>query len=80
MLIRCLAPLLCLVALAACNRPCAHRETLTGLDGGSVPCVQHADCPRPSSTLVCGMTEDQTRECIGCEQNTCVHWVPGACP
>ena len=43
MLIRCLAPLLCLVALAACNRPCAHRETLTGLDGGSVPYVQHAD-------------------------------------
>ena len=43
-------------------------------------CVQNADCPRPSSVLVCSEREDQLRDCIACSNNLCVRYRPEACP
>ena len=75
------ALLISLVFVAtACGRVCPRAESLTGLDGGAVTCVQNTDCPRPSSVLVCGQNEDQLRGCIGCTNNLCVHYHPEACP
>lgn len=66
--------------LLGCGRLCARAEPLTGLDGGASTCVQSTDCSRPSSVLVCGETEDQRRDCIGCTANRCVRYRPEACP
>jgi len=76
---RALAVLLLLTA-AACGRICPRTEPLTSTDGGAQPCVQNTDCPRPSSVLVCGSAEDQLRDCIGCTNNVCIHYVREACP
>ncbi|MFT3713135.1 MAG: hypothetical protein QM817_36230 [Archangium sp.] len=72
--------LVVLGATTGCNRVCPDEEPLAGLDGGTVPCVQNTDCPRPSSVLVCGNAEDMTRDCIACTSNRCVRYRPGSCP
>jgi hypothetical protein len=69
----------CFLLLGASCRPCADEEPLTGTDGGTVPCVQNTDCPRPSSVLVCGNAEDMTRDCIACTSNRCVRYRPVSC-
>lgn len=71
--------LLSTLLFLGCNRFCPREEALTGLDGGSLPCVQNTDCPRPSSVLVCGQNEDQLRDCIDCTDNRCVRYVPELC-
>ena len=69
-----------MMLVTGCNRLCAVEESLTGLDGGALACGQNADCPRPSSVLVCSEREDQLRDCIACTNNLCVRYRPEACP
>ena len=65
---------------AGCARVCPERQPVTGLDGGTAPCVVATDCPRPSSVLVCGQDEDKLRGCIACEAGACARYVAEACP
>lgn len=63
-----------------CGRLCPRAEPVAGLDGGVSACVQNTDCPRPSSVLVCGQTEDQLRDCIACTDGQCTRYRPEVCP
>lgn len=68
-------------AFAGCGRICPTGATpVTAPDGGTARCVQATDCLRPSSMLVCGMTEDRLRGCVACEDERCVVYGAEVCP
>lgn len=72
----CLATVVLL--LAGCF-PCPQPRALTAPDGGAIACTRNQDCPTENATLVCTQTQDRLYECIGCEVNRCVRFVPEAC-
>ena len=73
-----LVPLVCLLSFAGCM-PCSSQSDVVGPDGGVARCVQTADCPRPSSLLVCTNAEDRLKGCIGCIDGACVRFTPETC-
>lgn len=59
--------------------PCPQPQPLSRPDGGTIACVRPTDCPSEEGVLTCTQTQDRLYECLGCENNLCVRWVPGAC-
>lgn len=71
---------LMVLLLCSCGRLCPTLVPLTGLDGGTVSCVQSTDCPREANVYVCTNTEDALRDCVECVQTACVRHRPVTCP
>lgn len=57
----------------------SHPETVTGPDGGLVPCTRGEDCPLPDSMIVCESDSPLQWDCMRCEDTHCVLHVAELC-